>query len=224
VLALTSPYLWYTARATGEVSLVLLTATLVLGALVATRVGGDAVGRFEINELHRSVSVLAILFVALHVTVTVIDSYVPIGLFSALVPLTSSYRRLPVALGTIAIDLMLLIWVTSLLKDRIRFATWRTIHWLSWLCFFIAALHGFVTGSDARRPWSIALTASCVGLVVLAGAWRLAMRPNRAAGRTAHSPLQLRKATTHVARNVPPRPQPASTRPVPPPAPPRRTT
>ena len=45
MIALTSPYLWYTARATGVVALVLLTLTVVLGTLVTTRVGGNATPR-----------------------------------------------------------------------------------------------------------------------------------------------------------------------------------
>ncbi len=188
--ALTSPYLWYTARATGTVALVLLTLTVVLGALVTTRVGGNAVGRFEVNEIHRAVSMIAVIFVAIHVVVTVIDTYVPIGLLSVVLPFTSSYRRLPVAIGTIAIDLMLAVWLTSLVKDRIRYRTWRAVHWVSWLSFAAAALHGFVTGTDAHQEWSLALTLSCVGAVALAALWRTTQRPERAAGRTAHSPIR----------------------------------
>jgi DMSO/TMAO reductase YedYZ heme-binding membrane subunit len=213
VIALTSPYLWYCARATGEVALVLLTATVVLGSLVATRVGGEAVGRFELNELHRSVSMLAVVFVAIHVTVTVADSYVPIGVFSALVPFTSSYRRLPVAIGTIAIDLMLAAWISSLAKERIRHSSWRFIHWFGWLCLGAAITHGFVTGSDAHQPWSLALTASFASAAVAAAVWRVTRRPARAAGRTAHSPL--RNLERHVRAGSPrptPRPRAATPR------------
>jgi len=189
VIAFTTPYLWYSSRATGIVSLVLLTVMIVLGALVSTRVGGRAVGRFEINEIHRSISMITMLFVVVHVGTTVVDSYVPIGFFSALVPFTSGYRRIPVAIGTIAIDLMLTVWVSSLVKDRIRNVTWRYLHWLSWGCFAAAALHGFLVGSDSHRPWMIILQAVCVAAVIMAAIWRITQRPTRAAGRTAHSPL-----------------------------------
>jgi sulfoxide reductase heme-binding subunit YedZ len=190
VIAFTSPYLWYTARATGTVSLVLLTGTIVLGTLVATRVGGNAVGRFELNEVHRSISMIAMVFVAIHVVVTVIDSYVPVGYFALVIPFASSYRRLPVAIGTIAIDLMLAVWISSVVKERIQHRSWRFIHWLSWLCFASAALHGFLSGTDAYRPWSILVTVICCTLVLASAWWRIAMRPERAAGRTAHSPLK----------------------------------
>ena len=62
VIALTSPYLWYTSRATGIVALALFTAVVALGTIVTTRVGGKKVGRFEFNELHRSLSIVAVVF------------------------------------------------------------------------------------------------------------------------------------------------------------------
>ncbi len=225
MIALTSPYLWYTARATGVVSLVLLTATVGLGTLVATRVGGNAVGRFELNEVHRSISMIAMVFIAIHVVVTVIDSYVPIGIFSILLPFTSSYRRLPVAIGTVAIDLMLAVWISSLLKERIKHRSWRFIHWLSWLCFATAALHGFLAGSDAHRLWSEVVTIVCIAVVTASATWRLAMRPERAAGRTAHSPLVVGArdvaSPTEKPRGAPAPPRSSPRAKVPPPAAPR---
>ncbi len=220
MIAFTTPYLWYTSRATGVVALVLLTATVTLGTMVATRVGGRAVGRFEINEIHRSISMITMLFVAIHVLTTVVDSYVPIGVFSALVPFTSDYRRLPVAVGTIAIDLMLAVWVSSMVKDRLRNATWRYIHYLSWLSLAAALLHGFTVGSDAHRLWMIVVQVACLVVAIAAGLWRITQRPDRAAGRTAHSPLsraQTAPATPAKARTSVPRSEPP--RRTPPPAP-----
>ena len=50
MIALTSPYLWYTTRATGFVALILFTLVVALGTFVANRIGGTYVGRFELNE------------------------------------------------------------------------------------------------------------------------------------------------------------------------------
>jgi sulfoxide reductase heme-binding subunit YedZ len=230
VIALTSPYLWYTARATGTVALVLLTASVVLGSLVATRVGGRAVGRFELNEVHRSLSTMALCFVAVHVIVTVIDSYVPTGAVAIIVPFASEYRRLPVAIGAVAVDLMLAVWITSMLKSRIRPSTWRVVHWLSWGCLAAAICHGFVTGSDAHRTWSLVVTGGCAFAAAFAALWRLTQRPERAGGRTAHSPIAppRRAATSPRPARAPDLPKmPARSGPtraperVPPPAPPR---
>ncbi|HEY1825766.1 MAG TPA: ferric reductase-like transmembrane domain-containing protein [Acidimicrobiales bacterium] len=189
MIALTSPYLWYISRATGLVTLVLFTFVIVLGTLVSNRVGGRRVGRFEVNELHRSLSLIAMVFLAIHVLTTVLDTYVATGLLSSIVPFVSRYDRFGVAVGTVSIDLMLAVWISSLAKSRVRPQSWRYIHWLSWLAFISAILHTFLIGSDARVSWGLALCSACAAVVAAAVLWRAFARPQRARGRTALSPL-----------------------------------
>lgn len=196
MIALTSPYLWYTSRATGLVALVLFTAVVTLGTLVANRVGGKHIGRFELNELHRSLSVVAMVFLAIHILTTVLDSYAPTGWLSSVIPFASRYDRLGVAIGAIAFDLMLAVWISSLLKVRIQHRSWRFIHWFSWLAFVGAIAHALVTGADARSGWGLAIVAACAALVVAAAGWRVATRPPRAGGRTALSPLATSEPTS----------------------------
>jgi methionine sulfoxide reductase heme-binding subunit len=189
VIALTSPYLWYSTRATGLVALVLFTLVVALGALVATRTGGTRIGRFEVAELHRSVAAVAFVFVGIHVATTVVDSYVPTGPLSIFIPLTSAYRRVAVGVGAAAMDLMLAVWFSSLLKSRLAPSTWRLVHWFSWIGLATAIAHSFLTGTDARHGWGLALVAACALVGVASALARLVRRPPRAAGRTALSPL-----------------------------------
>jgi sulfoxide reductase heme-binding subunit YedZ len=189
VTALTSPYLWYTTRATGIVALVLFTLVVALGTLVANRVGGTTIGRFELNELHRTISIVAIVFLVIHILTTVIDSYVNTGILSAFVPMTSSYQRIGVAIGAVAFDLILAVWLSSLLKARIKNQSWRFIHWFSWLAFIAAIAHSYLVGTDSASGLGLALVALCAATVLAAALWRYVARPTRAAGRTALSPL-----------------------------------
>ena len=200
MIALTTPYLWYTTRATGIVAMLLFTLVVALGTLVANRVGGTFIGRFEVNEVHRSLSMVAVVFLAIHILTTVADSYVSTGLISAVVPMTSAYKRVPVALGAVSFDLILAVWVSSLLKLRIKNASWRFIHWFSWLGYAISLVHAYLTGTDGHQGLGMVLVAGCAGLVALAALWRYLGRPTRAAGRTALSPL--------ASPPVPPRPRP----------------
>jgi len=202
----TSPYLWYTSRTTGFVALVLLTVVITFGTLITTRVGGRRVGRFEINEFHRMVSMVTVLFVVVHVVTTVIDTYVPIGIVSALVPFTSSYKRLPVAIGTIALLLMACVWLTSLVKERMDVHAWRFIHWFSYAAFVASVAHGFLTGTDHRTTWGLALTIGCLGVVASAVTWRVLGRTERAGGRTALSPLDAQFVATAAPTLAPPTP------------------
>ncbi len=189
MIALTSPYLWYTTRATGLVVLVLFTMVVALGALVANRVGGSTVGRFELNEIHRTVSSVAIVFLGIHILTTVVDSFVSTGVLSAVIPFISSYKRVPVALGTIAFDLMIAVWISSLAKTRIANSSWRFIHWFSWMAYAVAVIHAFLTGTDSRHGIGFVVVLASAAIGAGAGVWRFAARPARAAGRTALSPL-----------------------------------
>jgi predicted ferric reductase len=189
MIALTSPYLWYSTRATGMVTMVLFTIVVALGTFVANRIGGAIIGRFEINELHRSVSIIAVVFLAIHVVTTVADSYVPTGVISIFVPMTSEYKRVAVGLGAVALDLILAVWISSLLKVRIANTTWRFIHWFSWLGFATSIVHAFLSGTDSRKGWGLILIVVCSSVVFASAVWRYLGRPTRAAGRTALSPL-----------------------------------
>jgi DMSO/TMAO reductase YedYZ heme-binding membrane subunit len=200
VIALTSPYLWYATRATGFVALALFTTVVVLGSLVALRVGGNFVGRFELNELHRSLSIVAMAFVVLHIITTVADSYVSTGIASAFVPFTSAYKELGVSVGAVAFDLLLAVWISSLLKVRIPNQTWRFIHWFSWIAASASVLHAVQTGTDASHGVGFDLAIICAVVMAVAGGIRLVLRPTRAAGRTALSPLQRAASAT---RNEP---------------------
>jgi predicted ferric reductase len=206
MIALTSPYLWYTTRATGIVTLVLFTLVVSLGTFVANRIGGTYVGRFELNELHRSVSMVAIVFLAFHVVTTVLDSYVPTGVLSIFVPMTSSYKRLAITFGAVALDLILAVWISSLLKVRIANRSWRFIHWFSWLAFVAAVVHALLAGTDSRSGIGLVAVIACAAVVTAAAFWRYFGRPTRAAGRTALSPLAA--AAVQVER-PPARPTPS---------------
>ncbi|MFZ1062993.1 MAG: ferric reductase-like transmembrane domain-containing protein [Acidimicrobiales bacterium] len=187
--ALSTPYLWYTTRATGLVALILFTLVVSLGTLVANRIGGTIVGRFEINELHRSLSIVAMVFLVIHILTTVLDSYVSTGLISAIVPMTSQYKRVAITFGAVAFDLILAVWISSLLKLRVANSTWRFIHWFSWIGFATALVHAYLSGTDSRSGIGLVLVSTCGGVVALAALWRFLGRPTRAAGRTALSPL-----------------------------------
>jgi predicted ferric reductase len=164
---------WYTMRATGIVALVLLSLTTVLGILTAGRVRTRSWPAFAQAELHKRISLLAVVFVGLHVLTAVVDSYVDVGWISILVPFASPYRPLWTGLGTVAVDLVIAVAVSSALRQRIEPRIWRGIHWLAYASWPVAVAHSLGMGTDASRLWMDALTGLCVAAVVAALAWRL---------------------------------------------------
>lgn len=186
MLATSSQLLWYTTRATGVVALVLLTASVVLGALTSVRFGTLTWPRFALQDLHKRISLLAIFFIALHIVTAVSDTFAPIGWISAFVPFTSSYRRLWLGFGTAAVDLLIAVTVSSLLRQRINARLWRAIHWFTYASWPLALVHGLGTGTDPHLEWMVLLTIGCVAAVLTAIGWRLvAGWPAKAAQRLA---------------------------------------
>jgi sulfoxide reductase heme-binding subunit YedZ len=159
---------WYLTRSTGAVALLLLTGSLALGVADVQRLSTPRWPRFIVDSLHRNVSLLALVFLALHILTAVLDSFAPISLTAAVVPFLSSYRPLWLGLGAVAFDLMLALILTSALRQRIGHGAWRATHWLAYACWPVALLHSLGTGSDVKSSWLLILSIGCVALVVAA--------------------------------------------------------
>ena len=166
---------WYVTRGMGVGALVLLTASVALGVLTSVRWRSSRWPRFVTAGLHRNLTLLAIAFVAVHVVTTVADGYTPIGLKDALIPFVSPYRPIWLGLGAIAFDLLLVLVVTSLLRDRIGYRAWRYVHWLAYASWPIALVHALGTGTDARLGWMRSIGVACVVVVALAVLTRVAL-------------------------------------------------
>jgi sulfoxide reductase heme-binding subunit YedZ len=168
-----STYLWYATRASGIVALILLTLTMVLGLATTSRARARHWPGFAQQEFHRRVSILAVVFLALPVLTSILDTYVHIGWLAIVVPFSSPYSPFWVGLGAIALDLMLAVFVSSLLRSHLKPATWRGIHWLAYGSWPIALAHTFGLGTDSGEHWVIAVGVLCVLSVGLALAWRV---------------------------------------------------
>ena len=176
-----SAALWYLTRATGLVSLILLSATVILGTVTSVGWTTQRWPRFLSQALHRNLSLFCLALLGVHIVSTIGDGYVPIGLADAFVPFRSPYRPLWVGLGALAFDLLLAVAITSGLRRRIGTAAWRGVHWLAYACWPIAVLHGLGSGTDARLSGATLIFVACVGSVTAAAAWRLAVGRVRSA-------------------------------------------
>jgi methionine sulfoxide reductase heme-binding subunit len=166
------PDLWYLTRAAGLVTLVLLTASMVLGLLNAGRFATRRWPRFLVQGMHRNLSLLALAFLAVHIGTTVIDTYTSISLGNAILPFSSPYKRFWLGLGAFASDLLIVIVVSSLVRQRIGHRLWRVIHWAAYACWPVAIAHSLGTGTDHGKIWVVALTCACIGVVVMAATYR----------------------------------------------------
>ena len=166
--------LWYASRATGVVTMVLLSAVVVLGVLVNRQGRLPGLPKFAVTGLHRSISLIAVVFLAVHVLSAVADKFVTIQLISAIIPFTSSYLPLQIGLGAVALDLMLAVIITSLVRARIGRRLWRGVHWLAYAAYPVALVHSISSAKDLRSGGLLALTVCSALGVAAATCYRLA--------------------------------------------------
>jgi methionine sulfoxide reductase heme-binding subunit len=168
-----STAMWYASRATGVVTLLLMTAVVLLGLLVTRQGRLPGLPQFAVTGLHRNISLVAVVFVALHVLTAVADSYVHIPLTAAVIPLASSYERLALGLGAVSLDITIALIVTSLLRRHLSRRLWRAVHLLAYASWPVAWLHSITSSTDMRHGWLFLLAIACAVLVTGAVIWRL---------------------------------------------------
>ena len=170
---------WYVGRGSGYVTLMLLSVSMALGVLTAVRWQSATWPRFLSQDVHRSISLLTLLFLGLHIVTVVVDPFAELTFRDAVVPFGAAYRPLWTGLGVIAAELFLALIVTSLIRHRLGFRVWRVVHWAGYLCWPVALVHTLGTGTDVRPGWAMALNGLCGATVAAAILWRLGVGMRR---------------------------------------------
>jgi predicted ferric reductase len=165
--------LWYLTRGSGVVSLLLLTAAVVLGLLTSSRWARERWPRFVVEGLHRNVSLLATVFLLIHIASSVLDGYVSIRWLDAVVPFGAAYRPFWLGLGALSLDVFIALAVTSLLRRHLGQRVWRAIHWSAYACWLLAMIHSIGIGSDSGQTWMVLIYLACGAAVLIALLYRL---------------------------------------------------
>ncbi len=187
--------LWFMTRGAGITTLLLLTASVLLGILSSLDLGPRGLPRFVTPELHRNISLLSLVFLAIHVTTTIVDGYVPIRWIDAFVPFIGSYHPLALGLGAVALDLMVAINLTSVFRHRLKPTTWRYVHLSAYACWPIALFHGLLIGTDRTQGWMLLLEAACALPVAALVVYRSLRRRPRVGGRLESTVPDVRSPT-----------------------------
>ena len=80
-----------------------------------------------------------------------------------------------------AVDLLIALVVTSLVRMRIGHRAWRRLHWTAYACWPVALVHGLGIGTDTKSMVVYVFTLACVASVVAIATWRLVTSRMRAA-------------------------------------------
>jgi methionine sulfoxide reductase heme-binding subunit len=176
----TSPADWYAARAAGIVAYLLLSTSVSLGLTLSWKKQLRRWPRFALEDVHRFCGLLVGLFIAIHVVTIAIDSFLPFSLTQILVPFTSAYRPITVALGIVTAELLVALAITNHYRKRLPYRFWRTAHYLNFGVWLAATAHGIGSGTDRSAPWLVVIYAVAIATVVSLTALRF-LRPRPAA-------------------------------------------
>jgi hypothetical protein len=168
------PFLWYLNRGSGLVLLALLTSSALMGMWATRGDAGTRVPRFAIQALHRNLALLGVVMTVVHVASAVTDEYVDIRWWQSVLPWHLAYRPLWLALGVVALDLLLAAVLTSLVREHLPRRAWLVVHLGVYLVLALAFAHGLGIGTDTGEGWArwtyvvcgVALVATGVARVV----------------------------------------------------------
>ncbi|WP_298228452.1 ferric reductase-like transmembrane domain-containing protein [Gryllotalpicola sp.] len=174
--------MWAFGRASGIVALVLLTISVVLGILARSGRPLPAIPRFSVQLIHRNIALAATVFTVLHVGTLLLDSYAKLSVIDVVVPFASAAKNPAwVGFGTVAVDLVIAVVVTALLRRRIGARVFKAVHWGAYALWPIALAHAIGSGTNGAAVWFLVLGAVCCAAVAASIVWRLSRRFDEAA-------------------------------------------
>jgi sulfoxide reductase heme-binding subunit YedZ len=165
------PWTWFVMRSSGLVAVGLLTVSVLLG-LVGPRLRPTA--RLSSISVHRAASVAGTLLIAAHIVLALLDKWITLDWPAALVPGVAGWQRWGVALGTLAVDLLIVVLVTTATRMRTP-RLWRRAHLLAYPVWALAVGHGLLVGTDGAVMQAVALVS--VAVVLFGLSIRVLVRP-----------------------------------------------
>ena len=185
--ALSSPkarYLpWIAGRSLGLAAFAALTALVALGTWSRHpwRLRRKVLHPETVLRAHVALAAATIVLLAGHIVSLVLDRYAGVGWRGMLVPGAATYRPAGVALGVIALYLLVLVTGTAVLAGRLIGRSWLRVHRVGFAGYALVWVHGVLSGADTPRL-EVVYALSGLFVVALAGT-RLAAGQAGAASR-----------------------------------------
>jgi sulfoxide reductase heme-binding subunit YedZ len=166
--------LWLTSRVAALTAFFVLSATLITGQALRSAMFDGTIRNRDLSGLHRFLTMCWAPFVALHVLAMTLDAVARVGPLDVVIPLRVSYAAVPIGLGTIGFDLLLIVTITGYLRRHLDPIAWRWLHRLSYPMFGLFVLHALLAGTDFARPLVLAPAAGVVAFIAILSLARLA--------------------------------------------------
>ncbi len=181
---------WLASRASGLVALVLVTISVAIGLMMASKLARRPGMPRILTAIHEQTALAGLIAIAVHGITLLGDPWLNPGVSGVLVPFTMDYRPVWTGMGTIAGILALLLGLSFYVRRSIGAKLWRKAHRATILVYFLAIGHTLGAGTDSSavwmRGWLIVTTPPIVALFLYRiGSARFGRKPAR---RTAARP------------------------------------
>jgi len=156
-------FVWIVARATGIAAYIALCLAILSGIALRTSVLDFLATNRALRSLHDFMTWVWIPLGFAHVASLLLDSTARIAPLDLVLPFGVSYAPVAIGLGTLSLDIVVVITITSWLRRRLDERLWRWIHRSSYVAFVTLFLHALLSGTDFSSPlissisWSAAL-------------------------------------------------------------------
>ena len=164
-------FVWIVARATGVAAYIALCLSILSGIALRTSVLDFLAKNRALRSLHDFMTWVWIPLGLAHVAALLLDTTARIEPLDLVVPFQVTYAPVAIGLGTLSLDIVVLITITSWLRRRMDDRLWRWVHRSSYVAFVTLFLHALLSGTDFSSPlissisWSAALG---IGLLAVA--------------------------------------------------------
>jgi predicted ferric reductase len=164
-------FVWIVARATGVAAYIAVCLSILSGLALRTSVLDFLAKNRALRSLHDFMTWVWLPLGGLHVVALLADKTAQIDPLDIVVPFQVSYAPVAIGLGTLSLDIIVLVTVTSWLRRRMDDRLWRWIHRSSYVAFVTMFVHALMSGTDFSSPlistvtWSAALG---IGLLAMA--------------------------------------------------------
>ena len=155
-IAATQPGLlgWYSVRALGFLAYIILAASVLYGLLLSTKLL-DAIAHRPVSfALHKDLAIASLLAAGLHGTLLLTDQSFNFTPRAILVPFESPYAPILVGVGQITFYAMAIVVASFYIRRRVGQRAWRVLHYVTFLAFAGATVHGISAGSDSGQAWA----------------------------------------------------------------------
>ena len=173
---------WLFERLFAFLAYLAIAGSVVYGLLLSTKLLDHLAHRPVSFLLHKDLAAVGVGLAAIHGMLLGLDHTVPFSMRQILVPGAAPHATLAVAFGQVALYLALVVTGSFYVRRHIGHRAWRAIHYLTFLAFLGATVHGIAAGTDSGSAWAKAIYLSATAAVTFLLVYRIALSLGRRFG------------------------------------------